>query len=168
MTEKNFTKEGKGISKIRDFLMEPKIVMMATALEKIPFSVCPMTIQQVDAQGDLWFFSAKDSDHFKDIERDNRVELIYSDESNKIYISIYGNATHVIDFQKVNELWNDRLNDWFESKKDSNIALMNMNIESAYYWDSSARKLVSFFANNSANENLPDDSKKGHINLNNH
>lgn len=73
-----FTKDRESLQKIRELLQNTRICMMATNLEKIPFSVCPMTFQEIDEQGNLWFFTPKNSDHFRDIEKDNRVQLIFS------------------------------------------------------------------------------------------
>ncbi len=170
MSNKNYSKDGIGLEKMRTLMQEPKIIMMATALEKIPFSVCPMTIQQIDDQGDLWFLTSRESDHFKDIEHDNRVQLIYSDEPNQKYLSMFGNATHIVDVQKVNQLWNNRLNEWFNGKKDPNVALLNVNIENAYYWDSGSQKLLSFFESGNAglDEAATTTRNKGYINLQNH
>lgn len=170
MSELNYTKDKKALQKMRSLIDTRKVVMMATNLEQIPFSICPMTLQQMDEQGDLWFFTARNTDHFKDIERDNRVQLIYLDEGNQTYISIYGNATHIVDDQKVEELWNPMLKSWFEGKDDPNLALLNINMENAYYWESSSAKLVSFFemAKSAVTGNTADMGSKGHVNLQNH
>lgn len=90
-------KNTEDIKKIKSLIDTPNVVMMATRLQKIPFSVCPMTIQELDEQGDIWFISSKNSGHFKDIEHDNKVQLIYADDKAQKYISIFGNATHVVD-----------------------------------------------------------------------
>ncbi|MEW4924656.1 pyridoxamine 5'-phosphate oxidase family protein [Algibacter sp. 2305UL17-15] len=164
------TKNKERIEKMRSLIAVPKIVMLATRLDKIPFSVCPMTLQRIDEQGDIWFFSSKNSSHFKDIEYDNRVQIIYSDEAEQTYISIFGNATHIVDDQKVDELWNPMLNNWYEGKDDPNLALLNVNINNAYYWDTDESRLVSFFEliTGIASNDETDFGDKGEINLQNH
>jgi len=164
------TKNKESIKKMRSLVEASKVVMLATALNKTPFSVCPMTIQQIDEQGDLWFFSSKNSDHFNDIDYDNRVQIIYTDEDKKTYISIFGNATHIIDDEKIDELWNPMLNNWYEGKNDTNLALLCVNINTASYWDSEKNKLVSFFklVEGIASKDKPDLGSKGEINLQNH
>lgn len=145
MSNKNNTKDEGKLENIRSLIDEAKVVMMATRLDKIPFSVCPMTLQEIDKQGDLWFFSSKESSHFADIEYDNRVQIIYSDEEKQKYLSIYGNATHIVDDQKRDELWDPLLTNWFEGKDDPDLVLLNINIKNTYYWDTEEKKLVSFF-----------------------
>ena len=92
MNDKNLTRNREGLNKIRQLIEVQKIVMMASRLDKIPFWVCPMTILEMDDQGDLWFFTSKKSGVFQDIEYDNRVQLLYSDEDTQKYVSIFGNA----------------------------------------------------------------------------
>jgi general stress protein 26 len=145
MSNKSNTKDTEKLEKIRSLIDEEKVVMMATRLEKIPFSVCPMTLQKIDKQGDLWFFSSKESSHFADIEYDNRVQIMYSDDKKQKYISIYGNATHIVDKQKIDELWNPSLTKWFEGKDDPNLVLLNLNIINTYYWNTEKNERISFF-----------------------
>ncbi|WP_338358614.1 pyridoxamine 5'-phosphate oxidase family protein [Yeosuana marina] len=145
MSNKNNTKDERKLEKIRNLIDDAKVVMMATRLDKIPFSVCPMTLQEIDQQGDFWFFSSKESSHFADIEYDNRVQIMYSDEEKQKYMSIYGNATHIVDDQKIDELWDPSLTNWFEGKDDPNLVLLNINIKNTFYWDTEENKLVSFF-----------------------
>ncbi|MBU2905914.1 pyridoxamine 5'-phosphate oxidase family protein [Arenibacter sp. M-2] len=168
MKEKNYTKDGQGLSKLRTLLKGPKTVLMATALEKIPFSVCPMTIQQMDEQGDLWMFTTRDSDNFSQIENDNRIQILYGDELNQKYISLFGNATHIVDLPKVDELWNDSLNKWFDGQGDPNLVLLNINIESAYYWENGIEVPLSSMRHGDENFASETPGKKGHIDLQNH
>lgn len=164
MSTVNYKKDTKGFQKIRSLINEPKTVMLATRLHKAPFAVCPMTLLQMDEQGDLWFFTSKESEHFTNIAHDNRVQILYTDEQNQTYISIYGNATHIVDKTKVDELWNPMLNNWFEGgKQDANLTLLNVNMEQAYYWDSKLHKLVSFFE--LIEGDTADLGQKGYVNL---
>ncbi|TYB77091.1 pyridoxamine 5'-phosphate oxidase family protein [Bizionia myxarmorum] len=170
MSTRNYNKDTNGLEKMRALVDAPKIVMLATQLNKTPFSVCPMTLQEMDTQGDLWFFTSKTSSHFTDIQEDNRVQIIYTDDEKKRYISIYGNATHIVDDQKIDELWNPMLNTWFEGKDDSNLALLNVNMENAYYWDTQHNKLVSFFkiVEGAITDKTPDLGEHGHIDMQDH
>ncbi|MFD2550546.1 pyridoxamine 5'-phosphate oxidase family protein [Bizionia sediminis] len=170
MKTQNYTKDKNGIQKMHQLITVPKVVMLATQLNKTPFSVCPMTLQELDDQGQMWFFSSKTSSHFSDIQEDNSVQIMYTDELKQQYISIYGNATHIVDSQKTKELWNPKFNKWFEGMDDSNLALLCVNIEQASYWDSGLGKLVSFFsiADGVIQDNPQNVGSKGHIDMQNH
>ncbi|MEO8934598.1 MAG: pyridoxamine 5'-phosphate oxidase family protein [Xanthomarina sp.] len=167
MSTRDYIKNKEGLQKVRQLVVAPKVVMLATKLDKIPFAVCPMTLLQMDEQGDLWFFMSKESEHFKDITYDNRVQILYSDEIQNKYISIYGNATHMVDEKKMKELWNPIMSKWFDGKDDDCLALLNVNMENAYYWDSDLNKPVSFFnlVDNKNNDENQDKNQKGFIDL---
>ncbi|MDD7886592.1 pyridoxamine 5'-phosphate oxidase family protein [Flavivirga sp. 57AJ16] len=168
MSTINYTENKAGLEKIRSMIgNEPKIVMIATRLEKIPFSVCPMTLQEMDEQGSFWFFVSKESNFFKDIRYDNRIQILYSNPEAQEYMSIFGKATHVIDKKKVHALWNSLLHSWFEGEDDPNLILLNVQIKHAYYWDNDTSKLVSFFKmlKNAITEDKSDLGNKGHISL---
>lgn len=156
-----------GIKKIRKIIEGSRIGMMATNLVKIPFSVCPMTTLEIDDQTNLWFFSSKTSDHFKDIEQDNRVQIVYSNENTHEYLSVFGNAVHIVDEKTVDRLWNPMANTWFEGKDDPNLALLSVNIDLAQYWDSKVNQLVSLMGTVKAKDQM-DVGQKGSIDLDNY
>ena len=170
MQELDFKKGGENIERFRKLFNLPQVVMMATTLDKTPFSICPITILEIDDKGSLWFISSKESGHYKDIERDNRVQLIYSDVVNLKFISVFGNATQIVDDQKVDELWTQSLTEWLEGKNDDRLILYNINIENAHYWDHRTRKLKSFFGygNKDQTTGTAENFQKGYINFQNH
>lgn len=167
MNERNYKENEEGLRKIRTMIDEQKTVMMASQLDKTPFSVCPMILQQMDEKGDLWFFTSKSSGLFKDIEKDNRVQIIYSDERKQKYLSIFGNATHVIAEQKKDELWNCALLKWFTGKEDPDLALLSVNLQNSYYWDNENNKPVPFFKMDPSllSKEKSKKSEKGYVNL---
>lgn len=167
MNERNYLKNKEGLRKMRALVENHKVVMMASQLDKAPFSVCPMTLLQMDEKGDLWFFTSKDSDLFKHIGHDNRVQIIYCDQKRQKYMSIFGHATHIIDNQKKEELWNCGLLDWFEGKSDPNLALLSVNLQNSYYWDNENNEPVSFFerAARTISGDGSEQAKKGYVEL---
>ena len=155
-----------GIEKIKKIIGNTSVGMLATNLTKIPFSICPMTTQEIDKRGDIWVFSNKDSQHFKDIQNDNRVQLIYANPEKQQYLSLFGNAIHVVDEAKVQKLWNPGLKKWFKGKDDPKLALLDIDIEIAHFWDSNKEELVPIKTSATAknkNDTLQED--KGSINL---
>ncbi len=129
--------------KIREIIENSKVGMMATNLGKMPYNVFPMGIQQMDQNGDLWFFSNKTSDLFEDIQKNSRVQIIYSNEEKQEYLSVLGDAVPLMLANKVHELWNPMLSAWFEGKTDPNLILLNIKIEQAKYWNSKTNQMVS-------------------------
>nr|WP_321222824.1 pyridoxamine 5'-phosphate oxidase family protein [uncultured Psychroserpens sp.] len=133
------------ISKIAALLDNNKLAMMATKLDSMPFSVCPMTTQEIDNTGKLWFFTGKSSEHYKYLQKDNRLHLTYANQSNQEYLSVYGTAQLLVDKQKIDALWSPILKVWFDGKDDPNLALLCVTIKDAYYWDQKYNKAVTIF-----------------------
>ncbi|MGB3605790.1 MAG: pyridoxamine 5'-phosphate oxidase family protein [Psychroserpens sp.] len=133
------------IKKIEALLDNNKLAMMSTKLTSMPFSVCPMTTQEIDDQGKLWFFTGKDSEHFRELEKDNRLHLSYANQSDQEYLSVYGVAHIIEDDQRIDELWSSILKVWFEGKDDPNLALLCVTIKDAYYWDQKYNKAITLF-----------------------
>ncbi|WP_439555033.1 pyridoxamine 5'-phosphate oxidase family protein [Dyadobacter sp.] len=107
----------------------------------------PMTTQQIDEQGNVWFFTNRNSELGDTSNHGEGVTLIYADPKNNTYLSISGNAELVNDEQKKDELWNIMSKAWFpEGKEDPDLVLLRVITEEAAYWDATSSKMVVFFS----------------------
>jgi general stress protein 26 len=106
----------------------------------------PMAVQDVEFDGDLWFFTYEDSDKVKDVTANPQVNVAFSNDQQSEWTSISGSATVVYDRAKAEELYNPALKVWFPDGVDTpGLALLRVRAESAEYWDSpssNVRKLV--------------------------
>jgi general stress protein 26 len=104
----------------------------------------PMGTQQVDDQGNFWFFSANDSDKNSEIMEDDQVQLFYSNTSNSEFMTVYGHASISRDRNKIDEIWDVMAKAWFkDGKDDERLTLIKVTPEEAYYWDTKNNKMVS-------------------------
>lgn len=134
------------VEKMREIAKAANICMFVTNLSSLPLSASPMATQEVDDEGNLWFFSNKNSNKNADIAEHNEVQLFYSHTGNYEYLSIYGRAEIVIDRKKNEELWTPIAKAWFkEGKDDPELTLLKVTPSDAYYWDTKNSKMVSFF-----------------------
>jgi general stress protein 26 len=132
------------VEKIREIAKDANICMFVTNLSKAPLAGRPMATQEVDDEGSIWFMSDRNSDKDRDIAKDDRVQLFYSNTGNYEYLSIYGRAEIVNNRSKIEELWTQMAKTWFkEGKDDPNISLIKVTPEDAYYWDTKNNKMVS-------------------------
>jgi general stress protein 26 len=96
-------------------------------------------------QGNIWFFSEKNSDKNLAIANDKNVQLFFSHPAKNIYLVVSGEATIVNDISKIEELWTSAAIIWFkEGKTDPNISLIKVKPTNAYYWDTDENKMISF------------------------
>ena len=135
------------IKKLQDMAEEINTCLFCTNLKTDDGATCrPMSTQKVDGNGDIWFFSAKDSDKNKDIRSDNKVQLFYAHPGKSSYMVVNGTATISTDRQKIEELWSPLVKAWFkEGKDDPNVSLIKVSDINAYYWDMKGNKMINFF-----------------------
>lgn len=156
------------IEKLKDLAEDAKICMFLTSLNKLPITSRPMATQEVDEDGTFWFFSSSDSDKNREIEADNRVQLIYSNNSSVQFLSVLGTATIVRDLEKTKKLWNVFLTTWFsEGPEDPRVTLIKFTPEEGYYWDTKHNKMVQSIkiAIGAIRGKMMDDGIEGRVNL---
>lgn len=134
MNTKKPLSRDKKIDKIRKIVRNSPICMMATNLNKTPFSAYPMTTLDLVDKGDLIFFTSKEATPFKEIEKDNRVQLLYANHVKQEYLSVFAHATHILDNLLLDKLWTPAMKVWFDGKKDPNLVILSVSIVNANYW----------------------------------
>jgi len=103
----------------------------------------PMSTQEFELDGDLWFFTSDQTHKVDEIEADNRVNVAYSKPEDNVYISVSGRAQLVKDKEKIEELWKPILKAWFpKGLDDPTLALLKISVEEAEYWDSPSSTIV--------------------------
>ena len=123
------------------------ICLFCTTLDQNDGATCrPMSAQEVDDEGNIWFFSNINSDKNLEIQQDSAVQLIFSHPGKNSYMIVNGAAEIFKDHKKIAELWSPILKIWFEKGKDDpDISLLKVSTKSAYYWDMDDNKMVNFF-----------------------
>ena len=105
----------------------------------------PMTTQnsKIDEDSSLWFFMSRGGDPVEELMTDPTVNLVYADPGEDIYVSISGTAEVVRDAAKTRELWSKMAESWFPGgTSDADLALVQVKIIHANYWDVNENKLV--------------------------
>ncbi len=132
------------MKKIKELADAADICLFATNLSEIPISARPMSRQEIDDDGTLWFFSEVSSHKNAHIQQDNRVQLFFSNTGNQEYLSIYGTAEIVRDVAKAKELWSPIAKTWFnDGPEDPTLTIIKVTPEDGYYWDTKDGKLIS-------------------------
>lgn len=98
--------------------------------------VRPMSVQQVDEQGNLWFLSASDSYKNREIAANPSVKLFFQGSKHAEFLSLEGQASISRDKAKIKKLWNFILKTWFtEGEDDPRITVIKVAPSHGYYWD---------------------------------
>ena len=108
----------------------------------------PMTTQNKALEDDesLWFFMSKKGDPVADLIADPVVNLVYADPSQDVYVSVSGTAAVLEDTAKKEQLWSKLNAAWFPGgPTDPDLALVQVQIIHANYWDVKESKIVQLY-----------------------
>ncbi|MBC7513184.1 MAG: pyridoxamine 5'-phosphate oxidase family protein [Herminiimonas sp.] len=107
----------------------------------------PMSNQQVDADGALWFFVSDEAAVSKQIVSSPNVNVSFAAPEDSLYVSVAGTAALVKDKEKIAAMWNPMVSAWFpKGADDPHVALIRVAIDSAEYWDSDKSRMMQLFA----------------------
>lgn len=134
------------IDKLKSLVEDIMICLFCTDLKTDDGSTCrPMSAIEVCDQGNIWFFSEKDSDKNKAIVDDKNVQLFFSHPAKGSYLVVNGEAEIIFDKTKIEELWTPVTKIWFkEGKDDPNISIIKVTPTTAYYWDANGNRMINF------------------------
>lgn len=117
-------------------LKDIDICMMTTRNNNGHLHSRPMSNNQnVEWDGDSWFFSYRDSSQVEEIQADPYVNLAYSNVDDILFVSIAGEGQVTEDKDKKKELWVKDLERWFpDGPEDERVVLIKVTGVHAEYW----------------------------------
>jgi general stress protein 26 len=119
---------------------------MLTTYSDKGFHSRPMGTADVDAEGNVWFFTNEYSEKANEISADNAVSVTYADPHHHTFISIRGKGELVDDKTKIKELWNPFVQAFFpKGVDDPKLTLLKITPADVEYWDSSSSSMVVLF-----------------------
>ena len=105
----------------------------------------PMSLQEVEFDGDLWFFAEAHAPWLAHIAASPQVNVGVG--SGGSWISLTGHAIVVSDVAKKKELWNAGVEAWLpQGPEDPSVVLVKVEGDSAEYWDSPGNRLATAFS----------------------
>ncbi|KSU79762.1 MULTISPECIES: pyridoxamine 5'-phosphate oxidase family protein [Fictibacillus] len=132
----------KELETVRELIKDIDTAMLTTLTEEGLVSR-PMKTQEVEFDGDLWFFTKKETNKYDEILHNQEVNVAYAGKS---YVSIRGRAEIVEDLDKKKELWGFAYDKIMQTTYDDpNIVLIKIKTEAAEYWETgSLTKRIAF------------------------
>jgi general stress protein 26 len=120
------------IETLRELIKDVDTAMLTTVTEEGLVSR-PMKTQEIEFDGDLWFFTKKATNKYEEIVHDQDVNVAYAGKS---YVSVRGRAEIVEDLDKKKELWSIAYEKIMQtSYDDPNVILIKVKAEAAEYWE---------------------------------
>lgn len=144
-TENLISKEA--IEKLQEMVNKIDIGMMCSQIpgSKVVHSV-PMSRQEIDEQGNLWYLISSESETFRNFEINPFANVMFSDVRDYNFLSLNGEVEISRDPHRIDKYWNKMVETWFEKgKEDPHIRVLKITPNEAHYWDNKTNKLVTFF-----------------------
>jgi general stress protein 26 len=105
---------------------------MMTTLSEGKLVSRPMSYQEAEEDGNLWFITKRDTEKADELLEDNRVNVSFSKEG---YVSISGTGQLVDDLELKKKYWNKAMDAFLKTTYDDpNVVLIKVEAESAEYW----------------------------------
>ena len=119
--------------------------MLTTAEPDGTLRARPLTTQEVDVDGTVWFMIPRNGELAMAITSNPSVNLAYADKGDSIYATLCGTASLSDDRQKMRELWSPIAAAWFPGGADDpNLALLRIDVDEAEYWKPEGTKVGQF------------------------
>jgi general stress protein 26 len=143
---KNLTQDA-AVEKIRQLAKAARVCLLGTSEGHLPLEVRPMTVQDVDAAGNLWFLSARSSFQNHQISRHPQAQLLFANPGSSEFLSLQGRA-FVTDSRPLKEkYWNPLATGWFPGGiDDPELTVLRFQTESGHYWDTEYGKTVTLLS----------------------
>ena len=136
---------GDAVSKIREMVDQAKSCFFCTSSRAVgSIGVRPMTVQEVDDEGTLWFLCAGDSHTAAEIVVDPAVRLYFQGSARSDFLYLNGLAAASKDPARIKKYWNPMLKTWFtEGVDDPRIMVISVRPAGGYYWDTKNGNVVA-------------------------
>lgn len=133
------------VEKLNDLVNAIDVGMLSTFSKQsdYPYTI-PMSRQEVDEDGNIWFLFSAESDTFKNLVEDSRISLAYAHVGDYKFLSIHATGEVSQDKERIEKYWNKFMDVWFEKgKEDPNIRILKVIPSEAHYWDNKTNKLMT-------------------------
>jgi general stress protein 26 len=122
--------------KLWSMIKDIKVAMM-TSWDGHRLHSRPMHGHQEEFEGKLYFFTKRNSGKTGEIERYDQINLAYADPDDQNYVSVAGQGRISTDRELMKRYWSPMAAAWFpKGLDDPDLALIEVEAESAQYWDS--------------------------------
>ena len=123
------------IETLRELIKDIDFAMLTTIDADGSLLSRPMSTQEAEFDGDLWFFTSEDTGKVGDIRGNNRVNVAYARPDDHTYVSVSGAAELQNDRAKMEELWSPVYKAYFpDGLDDPQLRLIKVHVDKAEYW----------------------------------
>lgn len=134
-----------GQKRLSDLVKGIKYAMLTTQSSSKELRSRPMFTQEIEFDGEIWFFTSASSGKIDEIEAAPQVNVAYAKPDAQTYLSASGVARVVRDRLKINELWKPEYKLYFQDGPDDpDLVLLCVAVTEAEYWTSERNPVLRF------------------------
>jgi general stress protein 26 len=131
--------------KVAELITGERFAFLTTTAPDGTLTSRPMALQEVEFDGDLWFFAERTSRKMSHLVAHPQVNVAAG--SGGSWVSLTGQASVVDDVGRKRELWNSAVEAWFpQGPDDGSVVLLRVEGTSAEYWDSPGGRLATLIS----------------------
>ena len=131
--------------KVAELIKGERFAFLTTTAPDGTLTSRPMALQEVEFDGDLWFFAERDSRKMSHLTAHPQVNVAAG--SGGSWVSLTGRCAVVEDVGRKRELWNSAVGAWFpQGPDDASVVLLKVEGDSAEYWDSPGGRLATLIS----------------------
>ena len=143
---KNLSRDA-AVEKIRAITKSARVCLFGTSDGHPPLEFRPMSVQDVDAVGNIWFLSARTSSQNRQIARHPQVQLLFANPGASEFLSLEGRAFVTTSQPLKEKYWNPLAKAWFkQGVDDPELTVIRVQTERGHYWDTEYGKTVTLLS----------------------
>jgi general stress protein 26 len=134
-----------GTRTVAELMKGERFGFLTTTTSEGKLTSRPMALQEVEFDGDLWFFAERDAPWIAHLTASPQVNVGVG--TGVSWVSLTGHARVVDDPTKKRELWNQGAEAWLpQGPDDPSVVLVKVDADSAEYWDAPGGRLATLFS----------------------
>lgn len=132
------------VEQFKEIVKHQGLCMMVTQVDEHPNNSRPMSVGEVDEEGNFWMLTLNTSHKVEDIQRDPRCYLYFANPGKQEFLSVMGKVEVVNDQKRKEELWSPLAKAWVpDGVEDPNLRALKITPSESYYWDTKDGSLVA-------------------------
>ncbi|MGW9114783.1 pyridoxamine 5'-phosphate oxidase family protein [Microbacterium sp. NPDC055683] len=133
------------LDKLNELLKRFRFAMITTRNDVGSLVAHPLTVQEHESDGDLWFIVGAHASVVDHVRHDPTVGVSFS--SDDAWLSLSGEAEVVDDVDRLRELWSPSVDAWFpDGPEASDATIIRVTAFSGEYWDSPGGRIATAIA----------------------
>ena len=134
-------------NKVMEMVKDLHVAMLSTRGPDGKFHSRPMAVSDATFRGSLYFLTDIGSGKIHDLATYPETIVTFADPGHQKYVAMRGRGTITQDKAAIKDHWTAAARAWFpKGTDDPDIALIEVELEEAEYWDAPSGKMVVLYA----------------------